>query len=420
MTSVLPDLTYRPLPPRGARLLDAEADRPQPLPPMSASALIELVRRSGLLGRGGAGFPTWRKLAAVAAGSSAVVVANGAEGEPASRKDTWLLAHRPHLVLDGLDLVTTALSASEVYLYVGAAHLVPRLQQLATAQQRSGGAAAAVRVIAAPPTFLAGEETAAVAWIAGRAPAPRSKPPLVVARGLHGRPTLVQNVETLAQLALLARYGPEWFRSRGTPAEPGTMLVTVSGAVATPGVAEVDVGAALQVVLGVAGGASAPLSAVLLGGYHGSWIGAADLTRVALSRGALAELDAVLGAGVVLALPTSSCGLIESARAVSYLARQSAGQCGPCLNGLPRLAQLLAGLASGGSDGRATPGTVAELRRIAGLVDGRGACHHPDGTVRFLRSALRVFDAEVAAHLHGTCTATSTAPVLPIDDAGSR
>lgn len=386
-------------------------DEPAPRPPyLDADGLVALLRAAGLTGRGGAGFPTWRKLAAVAAGSGRpVVIANGAEGEPASGKDATLLVNRPHLVLDGLAITAHALKAAEVYLYVGRPSLVTGLERLVAGRRRTGMDRTAVRVVAAPARFLAGEESAAVNWLADRPAVPRSKPPLVVTRGLRGRPTLVQNVETLAHLALVARFGPAEFRELGTADEPGTMLLTVGGAVRRPGVVEAPHGTPVLDVLDCAGGAAEPLSAVLLGGYHGGWVGAVDLPRATLSRPVLAGLGASLGAGVVLALPASSCGVWETARAVSYLAGESAGPCGPCLNGPLRLAQLLAGLAAG----RAEPRTLTELERIAGLVEGRGACHHPDGTVRLLRSSLHVFRAEIDQHLAGRCRAISAAPVLP-------
>ena len=395
-------------PARTARLMaDDDAGRPADL---TAHQLVDLVKAAGLGGRGGAGFPTWRKIETVATGRGRpVVIGNAAEGEPASGKDAWLLANRPNLVLDGLSLAAGALGSGEVYLYVGPAALVAPLQTLAHARHASGRDRRRIQVVAAPDAFLAGEETAAVSWIDGRPAAPRTKPPLVVHQGLHGRPTLVQNVETLAHLTLIARHGADWFRAAGTTHEPGTMLLTVSGAVHRPGILEAAHGSPVPELLERAGGLREPASAALFGGYHGGWVRAEDLPGAVLSRPALASLGASLGAGVVAVLPARACGVRESARVLAYLSRESAGQCGPCLNGLPRMATLFADLARGRPDRR----VLTELHRLAGMVEGRGACHHPDGTIRFLRSALDVFDTEVRAHLHGGCTAGSHAPVLP-------
>jgi NADH:ubiquinone oxidoreductase subunit F (NADH-binding) len=122
-----------------------------------------------------------------------------------------------------------------------------------------------------------------------------------------------------------------------------------------------------------------------------------------VSRAGLAPYGASPGAGVVLALPTGVCGLAETARIAGYLAGQVAGQCGPCINGLPRLADTLTALA----ERRARPGLPAEVERLAALVTGRGACKHPDGTARLIRSALRAFEADVTAHLAGRCLAAA-------------
>ncbi|MFJ8538545.1 NADH-ubiquinone oxidoreductase-F iron-sulfur binding region domain-containing protein [Streptomyces sp. NPDC093591] len=145
------------------------------------------------------------------------------------------------------------------------------------------------------------------------------------------------------------------------------------------------------------------MSAVLLGGYHGTWIPAAEAARLTLD-------SAHLGAGVLAALPADRCGLAETARVLRYLALQSAGQCGPCLNGLPRIAAAFATLATAGPQGS----TRTDVGRWAGLVEGRGACHHPDGTVRLVRSALTTFTGELDAHASGFCTATDRTPVLPV------
>ena len=366
--------------------IDTHLRRHGPLP--AVPDLIDLVGAAGLTGRGGAGFPTWRKMAAVAAaGNRAVVVANGVEGEPASAKDRTLLIRAPHLVLDGLHLAARAVGADRAYLYVRSGPGVDSIRR-ALAERRDG---IRTDVVEAPNWFVAGEESAVVAGVEGKRPVPKDKLRRVVESGVHGRPTLVQNVETLAHVARIARWGPAWFRSRGSADEPGTFLATVSGAVTVPGVFEVAHGVPVGAVVAGAGGASEPLQAVLVGGYHGAWLPATALDAP-LSRAGLAPFGASPGAGVLVALPASRCGLRESARIASYLAGQSAGQCGPCRNGLPRLAGALSGTA------------VTEVHRLTALVEGRGACRHPDGTVRFVRSSLHTFAAEVALHRAGRCS----------------
>ncbi len=335
--------------------------------------LIALAQEAGLTGRGGAGFPTWRKLTEVATAHRPVVVANAAEGEPASRKDAELLARNPHLVLDGLQLAAETVGASKCYLYASRISVEHAREALRQRKDRWP-----VTVVEAPDLFVAGEESAVLSAVDGKKPLPRDKPRLPVHQGF-----LVQNVETLAHLALIARHGPSWFRREGTHDEPGTFLATLSGAVANPGVQEAPFGVPLNELLQPA----EPLQAVLVGGYHGRWV---PWTSEPVSRP---------GAGVFVALAESVCGLDFSAQVMTYLAGQSARQCGPCLNGLPRIAALLTALAQR----RATPATVTDLNTLAGFVIGRGACRHPDGSARFLHSTLTTFDDEIAAHLRGTC-----------------
>jgi NADH:ubiquinone oxidoreductase subunit F (NADH-binding) len=381
-----------------------------PLPPgFSPAALIDEVAAAGLTGRGGAAFPTARKLAAVrAAARPAVVVANGAEGEPASRKDATLLWRAPHLVLDGLQLAAHACGAGTAVLYVHALRpgLYRRIEAAIAARQAAGLDRLPVELVEAPPRFLAGEETAMVARLNGGAARPAYKQHRVFERGVRGQPTLVQNVETLAQLALIARHGAAWFRGVGLPDEPGSALCTATQADGSSRVIETALGTPLGQLLDL----GPDVQAVLAGGYHGGWLPAGRARELTLSNAALRPAGAFAGAGVLAALPRDCCGLAEAANVARYLALESAGQCGPCLNGLPGIAAAMAVLARP----RPAPAELANLSRWAGLVTGRGACHHPDGAARFVASALRVFGPEIAVHSRRRCTAARTIPFLPI------
>ncbi|RKR19581.1 NADH-ubiquinone oxidoreductase-F iron-sulfur binding region domain-containing protein [Arthrobacter oryzae] len=370
-------------------------------PDAAAPGLLNLLEASGLTGRGGAAFATWRK--AVATSQSAqkrlvpvrpVVIANGAEGEPLSFKDRTLLAHAPHLVLDGLLAVARAVAAAQVYLYAPAASIPGAQRALA---EHPGGRR--IQVVASPDTFISGEASAVVNNIATGSAIPLDKRRRLSDTGLKGRPTLVLNVETLAHVALIARFGADWFRAAGTPQDPGTRLVSVSGR--GPGrdvVLEVPGGALLTDVLQSAGMDPATLSAVLVGGYHGRWVRPA--AHVLAPNGPVGQVVRP-GAGVIHALADGQCGLQATAGIVTYLAGQSARQCGPCMFGLPAMAGVLNRIAAGEQDPR-LPG---DLDRLANLVTGRGACHHPDGTVQLIGSALEVFSGDVRSHLAGRCSA---------------
>ena len=376
--------------------LDAHAATHGPMP--SARGLIELVTESGLRGRGGGGFPTGRKLAAVAAARRRpVVVANGAEGEPVSFKDKLLLRRAPHLVLDGAALAAAAVGAREVVVALDrlAGEEIGVVSD-ALDERRDRGLGWRLAVV--PSGFVTGEETALLSALEGREPKPKFTPPRPFERGLNGAPTLVQNVETLAHVALVARHGPHWFRALGTIEEPGSALFTISGAVGRPGVYETAFGMPMRRLVEQAGGVRGAAGAFLLGGFFGSWIDPITAQDLSMLDADLARAGAALGAGAVVVLPAAACGLDQSARVARYLAEESAGQCGPCVNGLGALAGALEMLAAGHGDSR------RDALRWLELVPGRGACRHPDGTARFVESSLEVFAGEVELHLQGRCS----------------
>jgi NADH:ubiquinone oxidoreductase subunit F (NADH-binding) len=371
------------------------------------SELLTELEGSGLTGRGGGGFPTARKLRAVAGGKRRpVVVVNGAETEPASGKDRALLRALPHLVLDGAVLAADAVGAREITVAVGRQSVREREAVAAAlgerARERIDGRAK-IRLTEVPSGFVAGEETALIHFLNGGAPKPTYIPPRPFERGLGGAPTLVQNVETLANLALIARFGGDWFRDLGTTREPGTALVTVSGAVGRPGVHEFELGTPLSDVVAEAGGLTGPVAGLLVGGYFGSW-----LTANAIQERRLLEVELPLGARAIVVLPDDTCAIGEIARIARYLAGESAGQCGPCVHGLDAIADAVDRLVTGSTDAR------RRIRHWADMVAGRGACRHPDGATQFVASALDVFAHEIELHLrYGRCPSPMRG-VLPV------
>lgn len=381
-----------------------------------ASALIEEVERAGLLGRGGAAFPTARKMRAVAErGRRAVVVANAAEGEPASLKDRTLLETAPHLVLDGGILAAEAVGAQELILCV-CESAVASYESLACAIEERSATQTSDRsprlhLSTVPARYVAGQESALVSRLNGGAAKPTFTPPMPFEAGVGRRPTLVDNVETLAHVALIARHGTDWFRRLGTPSQPGSALVTLTGPVAYPGVYEIEHGASLASLIDAGGGMTARARAVLLGGYGGTWIGAEHLESLSLSNEHLAPHGASLGAGVVLLLSEHACPVAETARAARWLADESAGQCGPCVHGLDAIAATIQEIASGVAGSAATQ----RIAQLASLARGRGACRHPDGAVKFVLSAAETFAAEFADHArHGRCEACARPEELPL------
>jgi NADH:ubiquinone oxidoreductase subunit F (NADH-binding) len=365
--------------------------------------LFSAIEESGLQGRGGAAFPMAVKLRAVArSGRRPVVVVNATEGESVSAKDKVLARQVPHLVLDGAALAASELGARKVVVAVAeSARTEAAIFEHAIRERAHAGLDERIPVGLAriADGFVSGEETAVVNALNGGPAKPTFTPPRPFEQGVGGSPTLVQNAETLAHLAQIARYGPAWFRELGTPEEPGSALVTISGAVREPAVYEVELGTPLRTLLELAGGTDEPLRALLVGGYFGTWIGADDVDRLRLLNADLRRVGASLGARAVVALPASACGVCETARAARYLAAESAGQCGPCVNGLAAIAALLEQISSGQVHAH-----DPRLPRWLDDVNGRGACRHPDGAVRFIVSALSVFADELEGHFgHGRC-----------------
>ncbi len=401
------------------RLLAGTVGRPARLPEHherfgalpATPGLLDELEAAGLTGRGGAAFPTARKAAVVRSqrGHGKILVVNAMEGEPAAHKDRTLLATNPHLVLDGAVALARAIGAARV------AVAVARDEQATVSVVRRALAERTDRTVAfalhTPPwRYVAGEESALVHWLNDHESLPQYRPRRPTILRIGHAPVLVDNAETCAHVALIARHGAAWFRGLGTAASPGSTLVSVTGAIARPTVLEMALGTPLRSVLRAAGADPEP-AAVLLGGYGGSWLGAAHLD-VPLAHESLAPLGAALGAGVIVALPAGACGVRETLRVARWMAHESARQCGPCAFGLPALAEDLHVLA------RSTPGAPAALERLgrrATSIEGRGACRHPDGVVRMVRSALDVFAAHVDEHQRGApCAARAQRPVIAV------
>jgi NADH:ubiquinone oxidoreductase subunit F (NADH-binding) len=385
-----------------------------PLPSCTAQELLADVEASCLLGRGGAAFPTARKMrAVVAAGGRSVVVANGAEGEPASAKDEVLLHNAPHLVLDGIQLAARAVGANTAHLVVhgGGGH-AERLR----ASIRERGDRVPVDVHELPSAYVASEATAVVHWLNTGDARPTSTPRRMSEVGVRGHPTLVNNVETLAHVAAIARGGPEWFRAVGDPEQPGTLLITLTAAGVDRHVVETETGTVVGDLLADAGVTPDNTAALLIGGYLGTWFSSARGMRLRLSSPALRTVGGALGAGIVVAFPEERCGILEAARVAGYLEAHSAGQCGPCRNGLSGIAGVLRRLAIGPWDDRDWPA----LQRWLSAVAGRGACQLPDGAAAFVRSALVTFEGDLVTHRRGRpCAATSSGPFLPLPPSAS-
>lgn len=362
--------------------------------PVEPAALLRLAEAIDLKGKGGAGFPFARKLRAVLESCerqdlSAVVVVNATEGEPASWKDKVLLTRAPHLVLDGAALAAYALDAEEIVIGVADDDVGrPSL----TEALRERRMPVPTTIVTVPHRFISGEGGALVNGINGLPHIPPGTKKRSSDSGVNGLPTLLSNAETYAQLAVAARIGPYEYAALGTDDEPGTVLLTVTGAAKRPAVVECAAGTPLREILELCEVPDGP--GILMGGYHGKWITPEAAERAEVSRKGLAAVGGTLGAGIIVPLSRDTCPLGEAAQVVRYLAGESAGQCGPCKMGLPDLARAVDLAVSGSAP-------IEVVRAAAGDVKGRGACSHPDGTARFALSAMEVFAEDLRLHATG-------------------
>ncbi len=416
--SGLPRL-LRNVPTQGAMSLQTHLETHGEMPAVrrrerrGSSALIEQVEQAGLSGRGGGSFPTAMKMRAVVGRGKPIVVVNATEGEPTSLKDRTLLETLPHLVLDGAALAARAIGSDEAIVCVceSAGVGLQRVAHALDERRRLSGHWSRIVLREIPEGYVVGQESALISYLNNGRPKPTFTPPMPFERGVQRRPTLVNNAETLAHLALIARHGPHWFRELGLPDQPGSTLVTLSGPLVYPGVYEVEHGASVASLIDAAGGTRGRVRAALFGGYAGAWVDAGALPGLALSDAHLAPHGASLGAGVVLLLSEHACPVAETARVTRWLADQSTGQCGPCVHGLGALAHTFEQIVGGTASSNAT----ARVEQLGRLVRRRGACAHPDGTARFVSSATNVFAEELADHIrYGTCDACMRRPELPL------
>ncbi|MCW2942856.1 MAG: dehydrogenase [Actinomycetia bacterium] len=363
---------------------------------LSTDQLVALAEAGRLHGRGGAAFPFWRKVKAVADSAirrktRTIVVVNATEGEPGSHKDKLLMRRAPHLILDGAAITATALGAKEIFVGATEDRAAASMEQAITER----GMDTRVRVVRLPERFITGESGALIRGINGHRPIPPGRKRRAYESGVGGLPTMLSNAETYAQLAVLASLGPREYRSVGTLEEPGTVLLTVTGAARYPAVIETPAGAPLAHLLDLCGASVG--EGVLMGGYHGAFLGRAAVGAARVSRESLNALGATLGAGIIMPLGRRTCPLGEAARVAQYLGAESAGQCGPCRLGLPDIANALGEVVAG----RGSAAALDTLHRAVRMVRGRGACSHPDGVSRFVISAIETFTADLAAHQNG-------------------
>ncbi|MCH4249582.1 MAG: hypothetical protein LKF88_01715 [Microbacteriaceae bacterium] len=362
-----------------------------PLRIPTAPVLKEELRQSGLTGRGGGGFPVWRKLQTVLdQPRRPEIIANASEGEPWSHKDRTLMRLAPHLILDGLSVLRTILKAKKLTL-VAAARDVGTLRDALSA--RSGQPD--VRILPSAGRYVGGEASAVAALVAGHPALPSDRTAPLAVNGNSGTPIFLSNVETIAEIALVARFGGAWFRSLGHDRAGGIRLVSVTGDVRHPEVREARSGVSLRELISHAE-PSLPAAAIL-GGLGGSWVRAAHWDTP-YTDAALANIGARPGTGIIHVVSAVHCPLRMTSRLLHRLAEESARQCGPCLYGLPALAASFDTLIQVG-----TSRAEERVNELAQNTTGRGICHHPDSAAALAHSALEIWRDHLQEHRRGRC-----------------
>jgi NADH-quinone oxidoreductase subunit F len=376
----------------------------------SPARVIEEVKRSGLRGRGGAGFSAGKKweMAAAKKGAVKYLCCNASEGEPGTEKDRLLIRTNPHQLIEGAVIAAYAVGAQHVYLFLKSRFteeyhsLVRAVGEAKSAGLvgRQAGALLPVEVepFRGPNAYIAGEETAMIESIEGRAPRPRQKPPFYpIQHGLFGKPTLVNNAETLYNVPLIIRRGADWYRQYGTPTSSGTMLFTLSGDVVRPGVYELELGTPLRTLIDDFGGGirdGRPLKAVFPGGPSHALVTEKDLD-VPLDFDSLRAVGSSLGTAGVTVYNDRACMVAVALRYASFYAEGSCGQCPPCWMGTAQIRDLLQAVESGQGTGK----EVARIKQICNLIRGRGYCDLINSAVRSVESILHHFTPEFEAHV---------------------
>ena len=373
-------------------------------------AIVHEVSESGLRGRGGAGFPTGKKFAITreCVEQPHYVVLNGGEDEPGSKKDRLLMENLPHLVIEGLILAAYAVGAEKAYLYIN------REYQAAT-QSMAGGLAEAreagywgghllgsdysleLLLISAPPNYVAGEDTAALEVIEGREPLPRQKPPFPAAAGLFAKPTAVNNVETLANLAPIIARGAKWYRTFGTEQSPGTMIFSLNEEVNRPGIYELPFGTSLRFLIEDCGGGirdGKTIKAILPGGPSTAFL-PSDRIDISLDHRSVLEAGSSIGCGVVHLVTEGECMVEETLRIAEFFSRESCGQCPACRMETNMLAAILKKV----QQGQGGETLLEQFSKVIDFNKGKGFCSLINMPGPPIESALRLFRADFEAHL---------------------
>jgi len=375
---------------------------------LTPEGVLAIVEAAGLLGRGGAAFPTAKKWGfARQEPTPRYVVLNGGEDEPGSVKDRILMEHHPHLVLEGMLLAAYAIEAEAAYLYVNHTYedAITSLQSALADAEREGYVKISFTLCPAPTDYVAGEDTAALEVLEGKKPLPRQKPPYPTTAGLFGRPTVVNNVETFANVPAIVLKGPEWYRSIGTQGCHGTMIFSLGEEVERPGAYELPFGTPLRYLIEACGGGlkgAKRLKAILPGGPSSAFL-PPDQIDVPLDYPSLQKSGSALGCGIMRLIPEGACMVEETLRLAEFFARECCGQCPPCRMETGVLKAILEKV----QQGEGSSDLLPQVEKVVTFSKGKGLCSFIGMPGPPIQSALRLFPEDFEAHLRDKrCPAT--------------
>lgn len=376
----------------------ARARTMHPLTETDRERLLSDLESSALTGHGGAHFPVIRKLrGAMACPTGGTVVANAAEGEPGSAKDAALWQYRPHMIIDGLLTVRDLIGASRLVVWVHEEEHATQLSlEQALGERAAAGHAVSIDILTMPNRYTSGENSSVIAGVRGERIAPRFRLDKARPWGAGEPAILAHNSETLARIAAVRHHGPD--------AASHHLLTIVGSGRRT--VREVHSRDKYRTALPEVSG-NPP---VLFGGYGASWLPWDTVQHLTCDPAELRASGLGFGAGIIAALPDDRCPIVETGRVLTWMASQSARQCGPCLHGLHDVAERWQGLARSACSAEEFHVLLSRMD----LIPGRGGCAHPDGTIRLARSALTLFAEEVDRHIDGGCSHPDARPFLPI------
>ncbi|MCL5674160.1 MAG: NADH-quinone oxidoreductase subunit NuoF [Candidatus Omnitrophica bacterium] len=389
---------------------------PRALSEYKPDEIIQLVDKSGLRGRGGAGFPTGKKWGFIPKTSPKpkYLVCNADEGEPGTFKDRAIIEGDPHLLIEGMAISSYAIGAHKAYIYIrgefamGADILVSAINQAREAgflgkNVLGSGLDIDIDVFRGAGAYICGEETALLDSLEGRRGMPRLKPPFPVVVGLYASPTMINNVETLANIPRIIDNGAEWFAGIGTPHSTGTKIFCISGDVNKPGVYETPMGISFKELLKMADGIKdgKKLKAFFPGGSSTPILTDAHL-NIEMDFESLKKAGSMLGSGAVIVLNEDRCMVKTAARLVKFYRDESCGKCSPCREGTDWLAKVYKRI----MDNKGRDGDIDLLLSISHDIYGTTFCPLGDAATMPVVSSIKYFRKEYEEHINGKCNHT--------------